>query len=276
MLAADPIAGGLRREARDHYLASLYAPDARRAAVQALYAFDLEVARIPHQVSDAAMGEIRLQWWLDTLDAMAAGAAQDHPVAQALAPVLGAAPLPQAALHGMVLARRDQLYADPLPDMAALEAHLGHTTSALIQMVALTLAGPEAAAATETAGLAGVALGLARLLADLPAQRGHGFALIPEDLLRQHGLVRPALGQGNEGPLIAALAAHAEARLSQARIAHAAVPSAARPAFLPVAVAPLWLSRIRRLGPAAFTRPPVLNPFTRQWAIWRAARRNIF
>jgi phytoene synthase len=275
--AAGFIAGELRAHARDHYLASLYAPDALRPAVQALYAFDLELARIPRQVSEPAMGEIRLQWWLDTLDAMAAGETQAHPVAAALARSIGMASLPMTALmtalKSMIEARRTELYADPLPDMEALEAHLGHTTASVIQMVSVILAGPAATAAA--AGLAGVALGLARLLADLPARHGQQHALIPDTVLEAHGARRATLGHPDEGgAVLASLIIHAERRLAEARAAHAAVPAAARPAFLPVAVAPLWLSRLRRLGAGAFTTPPQLSPLVRQWALWRAARRN--
>ncbi len=273
--AAGFIAGELRAHARDHYLASLYAPDALRPAVQALYAFDLELARIPRQVSEPAMGEIRLQWWLDTLDAMAAGETQPHPVAAALAGAIGMASLPMTALKDMVEARRTELYADPLPDMGALEAHLGHTTASVIQLASVILAGPAATAAAEAAGLAGVALGLTRLLADLPAGHGQQHALIPDTVLEAHSARRASLGHSDEsGAVLASLIIHAERRLAEARAAHAAVPAAAQPAFLPVAVAPLWLSRLRQLGAGAFTTPPPLSPLARQWALWRAARRN--
>ena len=280
MTASDAafIANELRQHARDHYLASLYAPESARPHVQALYGFDLELARIPRQVSEAAMGEIRLQWWLDTLDAMAAHSPPAHPVGRALRLATLEAALPLAPLRRMVEARRTELYADPLPDMAALEQHLGETTSAPIQLAALILAGPAAAAAAKAAGLAGVALGIARLLGSLPSQEAHGFALIPDSLLPGAGPTRSELARdpGASAAVIAALVAQAELRLAEARAAFGAVPAAARPAFLPVGVARPWLRRVASAGGAAFAGSPRFSALARQWAIWRAARNNSF
>ena len=59
----------LRRHDADRYLTALFAPGERREALFALYAFNLEIARMREAVSEPMMGLIRLQWWRDALEA---------------------------------------------------------------------------------------------------------------------------------------------------------------------------------------------------------------
>jgi len=63
-------AAELRRGDRDRFLTALFAPADRREALFALYAFNLELARIRESVSQPMLGLIRLQWWRDGLDAI--------------------------------------------------------------------------------------------------------------------------------------------------------------------------------------------------------------
>ena len=47
----------------DRSLAVLFAPRESRASLFALYALNVELARIAEQVSEPDLGAIRLQWW---------------------------------------------------------------------------------------------------------------------------------------------------------------------------------------------------------------------
>ncbi len=76
----------LVREAdRDRYLATLFAPAAQRDALYALYAFNVEIARVRDLAREPMPGEIRLQWWREALSGEREGEAAAHPVAAALA-----------------------------------------------------------------------------------------------------------------------------------------------------------------------------------------------
>ena len=106
----------LVREAdKDRYLASLFAPDGRRPYLQALYAFNAELARIRETVSEPMLGEIRLQWWHDTLSAIEAKQTVDHPVAQAFSVVVQQFGLPLEHFENFIEAWRNDLYADQFP-----------------------------------------------------------------------------------------------------------------------------------------------------------------
>lgn len=78
----------LRQELRgldgDLYLCHLFAREAQRAPLLTLYHFYADIARIPASVSDPMVGAIRLQWWRDLLDSVAAGEARGTPIGDAL------------------------------------------------------------------------------------------------------------------------------------------------------------------------------------------------
>src|SRR5499427_171057 len=75
------VAALVRRHDRDRYQTALFAPAARREALFALYAFNYEIARVRETVTQPMLGQIRLQWWREVLDAAYAGApSRPHPV----------------------------------------------------------------------------------------------------------------------------------------------------------------------------------------------------
>src|SRR5947209_18265330 len=79
------LAALVRRHDRDRYQTALFAPAGRREALLALYAFNYEIARVRETVTQPMLGQIRLQWWREVLEAAYAGApSRNHPVAIAL------------------------------------------------------------------------------------------------------------------------------------------------------------------------------------------------
>ena len=73
----------VREHDHDRWLASLFEPADGRPHLHALYAFDHEIALVPHRVHEALAGEMRLQWWRDALAGEARGDASANPVAAA-------------------------------------------------------------------------------------------------------------------------------------------------------------------------------------------------
>src|SRR5271166_6346598 len=100
----------LVREAdKDRYLASLFAPADRRPYLHALYAFDLEVARVRALAREPMAGEIRLQWWREAI-AGTRPEASAHPVAAALTETMARCGLAAATLGDLIEARAFDLY----------------------------------------------------------------------------------------------------------------------------------------------------------------------
>src|SRR5262249_57436747 len=76
--------GLLRAADKDRFLTALFAPAACRDALFALYAFNLEIARVREVVREPVAGGIPLQWGSDVLGGAGPGEGAAHPVAAAL------------------------------------------------------------------------------------------------------------------------------------------------------------------------------------------------
>ena len=57
-----------RRLDWERFMCAVFAPPGHREALFALLAFDLELAKTRHVVSEPLLGEIRLQWWQGVID----------------------------------------------------------------------------------------------------------------------------------------------------------------------------------------------------------------
>ena len=86
----------------------------------ALAAFLAEIGRIPATVSEPMLGEIRLQWWRDTIAAVARGGISGHPVADAFGAAIRRHDLDLSLLHRVIDARGFDFTGDLYPDEAAL------------------------------------------------------------------------------------------------------------------------------------------------------------
>lgn len=270
----------VRTQDKDRYLACLFAAENKRSHLMALYAFNVEVTRVRDMVSEPQIGEIRLQWWLDTLDGIYAGEKQGHPVAIALTRAIAEGNLPKHALQNLVKAHLFDFYSDPMASLADLEGYLGETSSALIHMASLILARDEALENAEVSGLAGVAYGLVGLLRSLPLQRQRQQCFIPLDKLGAQGATAADLMSGqNEASLqmvIAELCEHAQSRLVQARKMCGTIKPAAMPAFLHVSLTEAYLKAIVRSGAGLVRKGAGVGQLRKQWIVWKAARTEMF
>jgi 15-cis-phytoene synthase len=260
----------VRSADRDRFIACLFAPAERRGSLHALYAFNLEVARVREAARQALPGEIRLQWWSDVLRGERSGEASANPVASALLVALERHRLPAAKLIDLIEARRFDLYDEPMARAADLEDYARKTSSALFAVAAQILAGDAAEAATEPAG---IAYAIAGLLRAFPFHAARRQLYVPTELLERHHVQTADLFAGQSSPgLNAALAElrHlARRHLAAAHQRITALPGDALPALLPAALTRPMLDRLDRS--AAFA-PGEISPWRRQWLIWRAAR----
>lgn len=278
MGSPDPYLADLVRKAdQDRYLSVLYAPEDRRDALLALYAFDAEIARVRDLISEPMPGEIRLQWWRDVISGDEDGAGGGHPVAIPLLKTITHHRLPRQTFLDYLEARVFDLYDDPMPSRTDLEGYCGETVSAIFQLAALVLDPGAAAGAGEASGHAGCAAGIARLIRLMPFHRSRGQCFVPQDILAASGLDRDGFIAGES---FAAMEAAAGAMVSLANehlrafnTGASAVPASLRPAFLPMATLP---ARLDRIDPASAYRAPTpdISVLRRHWLLFRRASRG--
>ena len=273
---ADILAGTVRVADHDRYLSALYAPQEKRAALFALYAFNAEIAGVRERVREPLPGEVRLQWWRDVL---AAGdplaAASGHPVAEALVRTIVACELPGQAFDNYLEARVFDLYDDPMPSRTDLEGYCGETASVLIQLAAMVLDREAAPAFAELAGRAGCAQAMTGLLLLLPLHRARGQCFVPGEILAAVGSSRKefldADGGAGAGHAVAAMIALAREHLAAFEAGAPALPASLRPAFLPLALTGAYLGRLEAAGASALRKTPRLSSLRRHWLLYRRA-----
>lgn len=266
----------VRRHDPDRYLAALFASGAERQGLFALYAFNLEVARVRERVDEPMMGEIRLQWWHDALDRIFAGRPLRHDVSEALAHTIESASLPRAPFDEIIEARRLDLSEARMAGKADLEAYARATASGLVRLAAQVLVGGSLSPALlEAADAAGRAWAYTGILRAVPIHAARRQFFLPLDAFVAAGgdvesvfaqKPSPALAQSIKKLAGMAKAARAEARLAFAR----AGETKALPAFLMLALVPSLLARIDREGFDPFRDGEALSRLFRLSRILRA------
>jgi len=276
----------VRRDDPDRWLASLFIEQPFRKHVYALYAFNLEIGRTREIITEPILGEIRFQWWRETLEKAAEESAQDgewhgqvsaNPVAAAILDTVTRFSLPGQKLLDMIEARTFDLYDAPMRTLAELEDYGRATASALFFLVACVLGGRVEEEWLQVAEPAGLAYGLTGLMRALPWHSARGQVYIPCELLTKHCADPEEIIGGIAAPgVLAALAdlrAFDRQQIAAFEERIKIVPLKARAAFLPVLMAPAYLKQMDRHGYAPFKDLIILPQWRKQWILWRASHR---
>lgn len=268
----DYIADLVRSGDEDRYWAALLMPAPARNDLLALYALNIELARIGEQAREPQLGEIRLQWWRDALVASPA-APTGHPVADAVAAARAAHDLPQTALAAMIDARALDVHRESLASEEDLRAYLSATAGAVFRLGAW-IAGARGEDALRASEEAGMAHGLTGLMRALPYHRARGQLLLPADFLAAFGVAPEAVLRGEESQGLAialgVLRERVREHLAGFRRLAGALPAAALPAFLPLATVPAYLRHLGHAKHRPLSEIVQLNPLGRYARIWSA------
>ncbi len=267
----------VRRFDRGRFLTAQFAPAERREDLLTLYAFNVELAKVREVVREPLIGRMRLQWWRDALDAMAAGSPRLHAVAQPLAELWRRRGLERALLERLVDARETDLEDAPPATLAELEAYADQSSATVIEL-ALAILDAASPAALRAARPIGTAYALAGLLLAQPFRASHGRVDLPRDLLDLARLHPAALADPKSGPaakpVVRAVAARAAEHLAEGRRLARGLPPTARPALLVGRLARGMLARLHRGGDDLYApalRRPVVGVPGLAWAMLTGA-----
>ena len=257
----------------ERYLAATLAGATARAALIALAAYAADLQRITATSTQPMLGEIRLQWWRDTLEIFGKGGRTGSPVADALGAAVAAHALPLPMLAAMSEARAWDLYDDPMPDQASLDGYLTKTEAIPFEL-ALRVLGVAADEAGALSVPAGRAFGMMRLLARLAGHLAHGRIPLPLEMLAEHDLDRDRfLSDGADLALRALITSQSDnirATLALLRPQMAALSKQQRTALLPLALVHPYLRIIERSRHDARRDIADVAPLTRVWRIGAA------
>lgn len=223
----------VRRYDEDRWLASRFAPADVRARLIAIYALNNEIARTADVVTQPAIGDIRLAWWREAIEEVAAGRPpRAHPILEAFTAAEPGAPQSLAIWERLIAARAKDLEPAPFATWVALEDYLDATAGGVIR-AALAACAVDIASHQVFIRAAAQAWGCVGLLRAEPHWRAKGRALFPR-----------------EGGVLNDFAGRARNAISQVR--SATLPAQAFPAVGYVALANLYLdAHMKRAGEPA-------------------------
>ena len=229
----------LRQEDHDRFLVTLFLPKEMVVRVAPLYALNAELAKTRRVVSEPALGEIRLQWWVDALEGAFAGHAPPHEIGEALLAVIAEGKLQKDDLLALVEAYREELYEPPLESVSEFTHHAFFTGGRIEILVAQALDGSyDAISAAQAVGTTWAVLSMLRAL---PGRRQQGWDYLPQDAL--------VANDGNEAAVIEAML---KGTLEQMQLSMRTEPSgpiqALKPHRLLATLAQCYGTTIRKAG----------------------------
>jgi 15-cis-phytoene synthase len=138
------------------YAQSLFMSQDKRSDVLTLYEFYVELATIRQRIQNSIAGEVRLQWWKDSL----LRAEPLTPLLKDILRLIETYNLPLKTFTNMCEARVFDMYDDNFKNWSEFEGYCGETICAILQLTALILNEGKRVETAELAGYAGLAYAL--------------------------------------------------------------------------------------------------------------------
>jgi phytoene synthase len=258
----------------DRFFSALFAPAALRPSLFVLYAFNSEIARIGEHVREPMLGEIRLQWWRETVEEARAGRPRTTDIARGLSLLFARVDPPLAMFDEILDARRFDVSPDPFDDLPALEAYLDATSGHVMRLAARILGAEEGM--SDAIRASGIAYGLSGIVRGLPAHLKRGRVYLPNDVLAASGMVATNAALAQDWDVLRTVVRSLAARAGDHLKAAGRAPQSknALAAILPASLVPLYLRRLER---ASFDPRAPLNTvpiYRRQIALLAARARG--
>jgi len=254
------------------YYSFLFLPPERRRAITALYAFCREVDDVVDECTEVDLARTKLAWWRKEIAGSFAGSAQ-HPVAQALIPVVRDFNLPQKQFQEIIDGMEMDLRYNRYPDFATLQSYC-HCVAGVVGLMAAEIFGYGNAGTLDYAENLGTAFQLTNIIRDVGEDARRGRVYLPLDELAQFGLSASDVIHLNDGPALHRLIEFQIDRAQEYyRRAYALLPEqdrkSQRPGLVMAAIYQKTLQEIRIGGCNVVNQRTSLTPLRKLWIAWR-------
>ena len=254
------------------YYSFLFLPSERRRAITALYAFCREVDDIVDECTDVGIARTKLAWWRTQLAALYEGHG-DHPVAQALIPVVARFGLPQARLQEIIDGMEMDLTQRRYADFAALKPYC-HRVAGTVGLLSEEIFGYSDPATLKYAENLGMAFQLTNIIRDVGEDARRDRVYLPLDELARHDVTVADIMHARASEGFRQLMQFQVARaLDYYRDAFALLPAAdrksQRPGLVMAAIYQTLLAEIRADGSQVLTQRVALTPLRKLWIAWK-------
>ena len=259
------------------YYSFLFLPPPRRRAITALYAFCREVDDVVDEVPDPGVARVKLAWWRQEI-ARAFDGTPQHPVAQALVPVVREFALPPdqfaTIIDGMAMDLEQSRYLD----FPALELYC-HRVAGVVGLMSAEIFGYADPQTKSYARDLGVAFQLTNICRDVGEDARRGRIYLPQDDLARFDVTPSSLLRAEYSQAFRDLMAFEVDRAQQwyARALGQLPPAdrkAQRPGLIMAAIYRTLLNEIARDRYRVLDRRTSLTPVRKLWIAWKTSRQE--
>ena len=254
------------------YYSFLFLPPNRRRAITALYAYCREVDDVVDECLDPQIAATKLVWWRTELDRLYAGK-PEHPVTQALLPVLKEFALPQEQLLEIIDGMDMDLQQTRYLDFKGLSLYC-YRVASVVGLLAAEIFGYTDRATQKYAHDLGMAFQLTNIIRDVGEDARRGRFYLPIDELQRFNVpvadILNSRYSDNFKALMEFQIERAEQYYAQAMSQlPAADRKAQRPGLVMAAIYRTVLEEIKRDGCQVLSQRTSLTPIRKLWIAWR-------
>src|SRR5512142_2204882 len=168
------------------YYSFLFLPPERRRAITALYAFCREVDDVVDECSDANVARTTLNWWRNEVSAIYGGTPQ-HPVTQALVPIVKQFNLAQEHLLEIIDGMEMDLDLPRYPDFKSLQLYC-YRVASVVGLLSVEIFGYTDRQTLKYAHDLGIAFQLTNIIRDVGEDARRNRIYLPMDEMQQFGV----------------------------------------------------------------------------------------
>ena len=254
------------------YYSFMFLPANRRRAITALYAYCREVDDVVDECQDPQIAATKLAWWRTELDRLYAGR-PEHPVTQALLPVLAEFNLPQEQLLEIIDGMEMDLQQSRYLDFTALTLYC-YRVASVVGLLAAEIFGFQERGTQKYAHDLGMAFQLTNIIRDVGEDARRGRVYLPLDELKRFNVpladILNSTYSDNFRKLMEFQIERAEQYYAQAMSQLPAVDrKTQRPGLVMAAIYRTVLDEIKRDGCQVLTQRTSLTPLRKLWIAWR-------
>jgi len=242
----------------DNFMAALLLPNAIRAQVFSILAFNVELAMVRNQIqrNSGTAGIYRLQFWKDAIDTVFGHKVGPLPRQPAIILLCRFANVINSThLYSLITARQQTLGDRPFANISTLEDYGIRTHGAILNLLidAVSRVRPvdeehDRRECDSVVQKVGAAMGIATHLRSMAPLCARGIVILPADLLTRYALTQETIYNRQRSDALRDLARdmanNCRERLTQSRSLIDTIPKSVRIALLSTASVDIFLSRL--------------------------------
>ena len=260
------------RSGSSFYYSFLFLPSEQRSAITALYAFCREVDDVVDECQDPDVARAKLAWWRSEI-ATSFGGEPQHPVTQALAPVVRRFELPLAHFIEIIDGMEMDLAKNRYENFEALQAYC-YKVAGVVGLMSARIFGYVQPSTPVYARALGTAFQLTNIIRDVGEDARRGRIYVPGEDLERFGVLEREILELRETDRFRALMEFeiGRARDFYGKAFDALAPDdrrSQRPGLVMAAIYRALLAEIEADGCRVLSSRVSLTPIRKLWTAWK-------